>query len=154
MPNPFQRVSVARRRIDAAGWGVGAGMATRREKLAGQPTTSAERPTRFNGFRLSDAELIRRAGAWGWGWRRGWQSAEIISDGNPKKSFAKRSDWFALSPWTGVGQFLGSGCQYPQRFIHRLGSRENGGHIRIEYNHQLFLGRLRGKTIWFCLAIV
>ena len=61
-PNPFQRVSAIRRRIDAAGCGVGAGMAARWETLTGRPTRSAECPTRFNGFRLSDAELMRRAG--------------------------------------------------------------------------------------------
>ena len=70
MPNPFQRVSAIRRRIDAAGWGVGAGMAARREALTGQPTASAECPARFNGFRLSDAELIRRAAACRRRWRR------------------------------------------------------------------------------------
>jgi len=41
-------------------FGVLAGMAARGEALAGRPTSSAEGPTRFNGFRLSAAELIRR----------------------------------------------------------------------------------------------
>ena len=73
MPNPFQRVSAVRRRIDSAGCGVRTGMAARWETLTGRPTSRAEGPTRFNGFRLSAAELIRRAAAWGWGWRRGWR---------------------------------------------------------------------------------
>jgi hypothetical protein len=61
-PNPFQRISCARRRIDSAGYAMLAGMAARLEALTGRPTTSAECPTRFNGFPVpvADTELTQR----------------------------------------------------------------------------------------------